>query len=186
MNLNVIPDSVRAYLPGEFQATNPAIPLNTDFLTNNKFIFILNRCPTLTYFCQRANIPSVTNGISIQNNPNAVQLQRPGTSINLEELQISFAVDAKLLNWIEIFEWMKDMMVYGTYLEVLKENQKVSSATLLMLNTSYRPMLRVNFFDVFPTFLSGLDFDSTLPDTDNIIASVNFTYSYFDVERLDT
>ena len=47
-------------------------------------------------------------------------------------------------------------------------------------------MLRVNFFDVFSTFLSGIDFDSTLPDTDNIIASVNFTYSYFDVERLDT
>ena len=186
MGFDAIPDSVKAYLPGEFQAVNPSIPLNTDFLTNNKFFFTLNTCPTMVYFCQRVNIPSVTTTPSIQANPNAIQIQRPGTSINLEELQLGFAVDAKMLNWIEIFEWIKDITVYGTYIEILKENQKVSNASLLVLNTSYRPMLRVNFFDVFPTFLSGIDFDSTLPDTDNIIASVNFTYSYFDVERLDT
>jgi hypothetical protein len=184
MGYNNIPDSVKQYLPGDFQTNSSFQPEKTNFLTNNKFIFILNRCPNIAYFCQRANIPSVTHGVSIQNNPMAVQIQRPGTSVNLEDLQIGFAVDEQLKNWIEIFTWIKDITVYGTYIELLKENQKVSDASLLVLNSAYRPILNFKFYDVFPNFLSGLDFDTTLPDTDNIIASVNFSYNYFDVETL--
>ena len=63
-------------------------------------------------------------------------------------------------------------------------NSLTANASLLILNSSYRPFLKVRFYDIFPTFLSGIDFDSTLPDTDNIIASVNFAYSYFDIESI--
>ena len=68
--------------------------------------------------------------------------------------------------------------------EILKEEQQTSNASLLVLNSSYRPFLKVRYYDIFPTFLSGIDFDSTLPDTDNIISSVNFAYSYFDIEAI--
>jgi hypothetical protein len=114
----------------------------------------------------------------------AIQIQRPGTSVNLEELQISFAVDEELKNWLEIFNWGKDTFAYNTVYEVLRENQKTSDAMILILNSSYRPFLRIKFYDIFPTFLSSLDFDTTLPDTDNIIASVNFAYNYFDFETI--
>ena len=90
-------------------------------------------------------------------------------------------------NWLEIYNWIRDLST-DTYSvgEILPENQKVSTAALMVLSSAYKPILRVTFFDTFPISLTGIDFDSTLPDTDNIIASVNFTYSYFDVERLDT
>ena len=73
---------------------------------------------------------------------------------------------------------------YGNNCSILKEEQQTSNASLLILNSSYRPFLKVKFYDIFPTFLSGIDFDTTLPDTDNIIASVNFAYSYFDLETI--
>ena len=148
---------------------NPNIPVNTNFLTNNKFVFMLDRCPTMTYFCQLANIPSVSLGISIQNTPTAIQIQRPGTNVTLEELQIGFAIDEDMLNWKEIHGWIKAITYYGNNCTILKEEQQTSNASLLVLNSSYRPFLKVRYYDIFPTFLSGIDFDSTLPDTDNII-----------------
>lgn len=184
MGFNNIPDSVKEYLPGDFLTDANFQPLTTNFLTNNKFIFILNRTPTMTYYCQRANIPSVTTGVSIQAVPQAVQMQRPGTSVNLEDLQIGFAVDENVANWLEIFNWIKDITLYGTYVEILREKQKVCDASLIVLNNAYRPIMRFTFYDVFPNYLSGLDFDSTMPDTDNIIASVNFTYSHFNAETI--
>lgn len=184
MGFNNIPESVLQYLPGEFQTNSNFQPSNTNFLTNNKSIFLLSRIPTTAYFCQRANIPSVSAGVSIQNNPNAVQIQRPGTEIRLEDLQLGFAVDEDMKNWMEIFKWMKDISVYGTYIEILLENQKVSDGVLLVLNSAYRPIIRVNFYDLFPTYLSGVDFDASLPDTDNVLSTVTFSYTYFDIETI--
>lgn len=183
MGFNNIQTDLRPYLPGDFQATENFRPSNTNFLTNNKFVFILNRCPMMVYYCQRINIPSITNGISIQNNPMAVQIQRPGTSINLEDLQIGFAVDEDMKNWIEIYNWIKDMNYYSSFSE-LKEAQKTSDASILVLNSSYNPILKFKFYDVFPNFMSGFDFDSTMPDTMNIIVNTSFSYTQFEIENI--
>lgn len=184
MGYDNIPSNIKQYLPGEFQTDSSPIPENTNFLTNNKFVFILNRTPNISYFCQRVNIPSVSFGISLQNSPTPVQIQRPGTSINYEELQLGFAVSEKMENWFEIYKWMKDMTPFNSSIETYKENQKVSDGTILVLNSSYRPIISMKFYDLFPSFLSGIDFDCTLPDTSNVIASVSFTFSYFDYEIL--
>ena len=136
MGYNNIPIDIKNYLPGEFLTDDNFQPSNVNFLTGNKSIFVLSRCPNISFFCQRSNIPSVSAGVSIQNNPNAVQIQRPGTEISLEDLQIGFAVDENMSNWLEIFRWIKDISVYGTYTEILRENQKVSDAILLVLNSS--------------------------------------------------
>jgi hypothetical protein len=183
MGFNNINDSLRPYLPGDFQAEENFRPENTNFLTTNKFVFILNRCPMMVYYCQRVNIPSITTGVSFQTVPLAVQIQRPGTSVNLEDLQVGFAVDEDMKNWMEIYDWIKNITMYSSFFE-LKEAQKTSDASILVLNSSYNPIVRFKFYDVFPNFLSGFDFDSTIPDTSNIIATVSFSYTHVEKEIL--
>lgn len=183
MGFNNITPELRQYLPGDFQADSNVRPTNTNFLQNNRFVFILNRCPMLVYYCQRANIPSMTFGISIQNNPSAVQIQRPGTSVNLEDLQIGFAVDEDMKNWLELYNWVKNISKYSSFSE-LKEYQKTSDASILVLNSAYKPIVKFKFYDIFPNFISGFDFDSTMPDSMNIIASASFTYTQFEIEEL--
>jgi len=180
MGFNNVTDALRPYLPGDFQALENIRPENTNFLTNNKFVFILNRCPMMVYYCQRVNIPSVTTGISNQSVPLAVQVQRPGTSVNLEDLQVGFAVDEDMKNWLEIYDWITSITMYSSFSE-LKEYQKTSDAAIIVLNSSYTPIIRFKYYDVFPNFLSGFDFDSTIPDTSNILANVSF--SYINVEK---
>ena len=178
-----IPDYILNELPGDFLNKNNYEPATNNKLTGNRFQFILTRCPTVTFFCQRANIPSVSFGSSVQSNSTGVALKRPGTSYVYEDLQIGFAVDESMKNWIEIHNWIKDLGVsYDSSIERYREHQKVSSAYLLVLTSDYRPQIAIKFKNLYPTFLSGIDFDSSLTDTDVVIATATFSYTHYEIE----
>ena len=121
-----IPDNILRDMPGDFLFENEFQPSTHNLLTNNKFRFVLTRCPTVTYFCQRANIPSLSFGVSQNSNPTGITSRRPGTSYVYEDLQIGFAVDESMKNWLEIHNWMRDLGIgYRTSYEVLSEPQKI-------------------------------------------------------------
>lgn len=174
-------------ISGDFIVQNNFQPSTHNQLTNNKFRFFLNRCPTMTYFCQRANIPSYSFGTSTQSNPTGISIRRPGTSFVYEDLTIGFSVDENMKNWLEIYNWITDIgYSYRGVSEILKEQQKISSAYITVMNSSYEPLLSVKFKNVYPTFLSSIDFDSSLPDTDPIIATATFSYTHYEIESYTT
>jgi hypothetical protein len=178
-----VTENILRDLPGDFLFDNALQPETHNVLTNNKFRFVLTRCPTMTYFCQRANIPSLSFGTSIQSNPTGISIRRPGTSYVYEDLQIGFAVDENMKNWIEIHDWIRDLGIsYDSATEVLREAQKVCSAYVLILNSQYRPILTVKYRNVYPTFLSGIDFDSSVTDSETVIATATFAYTHYEVE----
>lgn len=178
-----VPFGLLKDLPGEFLAENGFQPDTNNLLTNNKFRFIIGRCPFVSYFCQRANIPSLSFGTSIQSNPTGVTIKRPGTSYVYEDLQVGFAVDENMKNWIELHNWIKDLGVsYQGPPEVINEGQKVSSAYLVVMNSQYRPIITFKYKNVYPTFLSGIEFDSSQTDTDNVIATATFAYTHYEIE----
>lgn len=170
-------------LPGDFLNDNSFQPESNNPLTNNKFQFVIGKCPRVTYFCQRANIPSLSFGTSIQSNPTGVVARRPGTSYIYEDLQVGFFVDDKMKNWLEIHDWMKELGInYGPSNETLNEHQKVSSAFMYVLNAAYKPLLVVKYKNIYPTFLSGIDFDASLTDVDSVIATATFSYTHYEIE----
>ena len=178
-------DKLGTLVPGDIYTTNPSVPNNTNFLTNNKFQLKISRCPTVTYFCQRANIPSVSFGTSIQSNPTGIPIRRPGTAYTYEDLQVGFIVNEDMTNWIEMYQWMRDLGVsYGRAGEVVAEHQKVATGLLLVTDSKYKPIVRVKYMDMYPTFLSGIDFDSALTDTDAVISTVTFAYTHYEIEVL--
>lgn len=173
------------WTPGDVLSTNPIQPANTNFLQNNKFQFKISRCPTVTYFCQRANIPSLSFGISIQSQPGGIVIKRPGTAYNYEDLQVGFLVNEDLTNWLEIYNWIKQIGIsYDSSTEVIAEHQKVATGLLLVTDSKYKPIVSVKYMNMFPTFLSSIDFDSALPDTDPIVSTVTFTYTHYEINVL--
>ena len=100
-----------------------------------------------------------------------------------EDLQVGFGVDENMKNWLEIHNWIRDLGIsYQGSTEVLAENQKISSAYLLVLNSQYRPSMAIKFKNLYPTFLSGIEFDSSLTDTDPVIATATFAYTHYEIE----
>jgi len=171
--------------PADLLNVNPTTPTNPNHLTNNKFRFYIKRCPTVTYFCQRANIPALSFGTSVQANPTGISLRRPGTSYTYEDLQVGFIVNEDMTNWLEIHNWIKDLGVgYNGHSEIIEEAQKDSSAMLLVTNSKYKPSLCISFHNIYPTFLSGIDFDSAQTDTDSVVSTCTFAYSYYTIDVL--
>lgn len=181
--LNSLSEEQKSLLPGELLVDNEFQPSNKNNLTTNKFLFVLPRTPYMTYFCQRANLPSLSFGTSIQSNPTAIEIKRPGTRLVYEDLQISFIVDEDMKNWLELHNWMKNIGTYDTVTERLNEQQKTSNALMYILNSSYKTILNVTFYDLYPTFVSGIDFDSTNPDVDPVIATASFAYTHYKIKQ---
>jgi len=184
---NTVPANLLSELPGDFLFDNPFQPATHNVLTNNKFRFVLTRCPTVTYFCQRANIPSLGFGTSLQSNSTGISIKRPGTSYVYEDLQIGFAVDENMKNWLEIHNWIRDLgFSYNRTGEVLNENQKTASGYLFILNSDYKPYMTVKFKNIYPTFVSGIDFDSSNTDAETVIATATFAYTHYEIEVYTT
>ena len=158
-------------------------PTNRNKLTTNRFLFNMTRTPYLAYFCQRVNIPSLGFGTSIQSNPTAIEIKRPGTRLIYEDLQVGFIVDEEMKNWLEIHNWLKNISTYDTVHDYLKEEQKTSSALLYVMSAAYKPLLSIYFHDIYPTFLTSIDFDSTSPDSEIIISTVTFSYTYYEIKQ---
>lgn len=178
-----IPENVLKVLPGDFLNEYSWQPDTHNNLTNNKFQFFLGKCPRMSYFTQRVNIPTLSFGTSPQSNPTGIVARRPGTSFMYDDIQVGFAVDEKMTNWLEVHNWIVSLGVgYGQGIETLEEHQKVSSAHLLILNSEYAPFMWVKFKNVYPTSISAIDFDSSLVDTDPIIAMATFSYTHYEVE----
>ena len=103
LNLNNLPQYMKDQLPYD-QTVPQTQPQTNNYLANNRFQFFLKRCPNLTYFCQRANIPSISFGTSLQSTPTIGPLKRPGTSYLLEDISLGFLIDENMKNWLEIFD----------------------------------------------------------------------------------
>lgn len=183
LDYNNLPESIRSQLP--FDLTVPQIqPTTHNQLTNNRFTFFLRRCPSMTHFCQRVNLPSLSFGTSIQENPTGIEIRRPGTRYALEEVNVGFIVDEYMKTWLEIYNWMKSIAIYENNYEVLQEKDKVSEAYLIITNSAFVPIVSVALHNLYPVLLSSIDFDVSVLDTDPILANVTFSFTHYDITVL--
>ena len=164
-----------------YMATNP---VTHNALIVNYFQFILTRVPNMTYFCQSANLPGLVFGSAEQPTTLGHPVKVPTGSFRFEDLELSFRVDENLTNWKEIHTWIKSIGNYESDEHTLPYSEKTSDARLLITNSSYRSKIAVNFKHVFPTSLSGLRFNTTAIDSLEMIATVVFAFTGYEIETL--
>lgn len=159
-------------------------PDNQNPLFSTEYRFTMQRIPTVTYFCQSANVPGVNLG-EIQQTNYFAPIKRPG-QFTFDDFTISFVIDEELKNWLEIYNWMRSASNAEDFTEYEGPSQYFSDATLIITNSAMRGNLIVNFKELFPRTLSGIDFTSTASDAEPMIATCTFAYSAYDIERLDS
>jgi hypothetical protein len=157
----------------------------------------------MTYFCQQANLP----GISLTEIPKPtpfVELFVPGEKLIYDTLNITFLVDEDLRAWTQIHDWMRGITFpfdFEEYLELQRQNSTSSLGQRFLSNNSLaggqyteaimtiftnknNPNFRVKFYDLFPTSLSTIIFN-TGDSADNVVtADATFRFTYYDYERV--
>ena len=184
-------------------------PTKLDYASPTQFKFSIFKLPKVEYFCTAANIPGVTLGSTSLPTP-LKDVPIPGDKLDYDTLNISFLVDENLENYREIHGWLtglgfpKDYSQYRalqsagsdrfptttneTYSSEIGQVSKqtpddgglYSDATLFVLTSKNNSNIEIRFRDVYPIYLSGLDYNQQATDVDYLTATVTFQYKIYE------
>ena len=118
----------------------------------------------------------------------------PGDKLEFEDFTVRFLVDENLENYMEIQNWMRGLG-YPESLNEIYNLQKEKSNTvnsekimniysdgsLIALNSTNNIIFKVTFNDMFPVYLSSLQFDATDTSGEYFTAEVTFKYTLYNV-----
>lgn len=173
-------------------------PETIDYLRVNGFRFFINGLPNTNYSCQSVSLPGISLGSATQTTP-LVDRPMPGDKIVFGDLQVEFIVSEGLVNYYEIWEWMKSLGFPSSHQEftnlknVRKNNAtfdktdsrnntlEYSDAELMILTAANNKIITVRFYDVFPVVLSDIPLAVTTTNSEPTTAAATFKYRSFDL-----
>ena len=167
---------------------------NRNFLSPVGFKFTLAKEPKVDFFSNSASIPSITLGTAIQPTYDKF-LDVPGDILSYSDFTLRFLVDENMVNYMAIHNWMtglgfpetaqefKDLTTDDDGQRDLKE--QFSDGSLHILNSNFRDVAIVKFRDLFPTYLTSLEFRASDTDINYFTAEVTFKYTIYNVLAAD-
>ena len=163
---------------------------NRNFLSPVGFKFTLSKFPKVTFFSNTARIPDITLGTAIQSTY-LKDIDIPGEKLTYGELNVRFLVDENLENYMKIHNWItglgfpesaQDFIVKTTNEDGIRDlKEQFSDGSLHILNSNFNDIAVVKFRDLFPIYLTSLEFDATESDINYFTADVTFKYTIYDI-----
>ena len=164
-------------------------PDSKNFLSPVGFKFLIERIPTVEFFCQTVNIPEISIGNrTIETRVKAYAT--PGDKMTFGDLQLTFMINENMDNYYEIYKWLKGLSnpkheeEFANYLRGVYEPgrptdyQKITTdARLLVLDSNFNSITSVVFENLFPVSLSGVRLSADATDIDYVTADVSFKYT---------
>ena len=163
---------------------------NRNFLSPVGFKFSLAKEPKVDFFSNSARIPEISLGTA--NQPSYLKdVDIPGDKLTFGDFSLRFMVDEDLVNYMKIHNWMTGL----GYPESTKEfkdlttdpnistralDQQFSDGSLHILNSNFRDVAIVKFRDLFPVYLTSLEFETSDTDIQYFTAEVTFKYTIYD------
>ena len=167
---------------------------NRNFLSPVGFKFTLSKNPKIPFFCNSARIPEISLGSAIQPTYDKF-LDVPGDILSYGDFSLRFLVDENMENYMAVHNWLtglgfpettqqfKDLITNDDGVRDLKE--QFSDGSLHILNSNFRDVAIVKFKDLFPTYLTSLDFEASNTDISYFTAEVTFKYTIYNVLAAD-
>ena len=163
---------------------------NRNFLSPIGFKFTLAKEPKVAFFCNSARIPEITLGTAVQ--PSYLKdVDVPGDKLSFGDFSLRFLVDENMENYMAIHNWLSGLG-YPESTKEFKElitnddgnsdfSQQFSDGSLHILNSNFRDVAIVKFRDLFPVYLTSLEFESSDSDINYFTAEVTFKYTIYDI-----
>jgi len=166
---------------------------NRNFLSPVGFKFTLAKEPKVPFYCNTAKIPELS--LSVLQQPTYLKdLDVPGGKLQYGDLTLRFIVDEDMENYMAIHNWLTGLGFPETtqrYRDLLTNPKDVrqpldpkrafSDGTLYILDSNFKTSATVKFKNMFPIYLTSLDFDSTQTDIQYFTADVTFKYTVYNI-----
>ena len=188
-------------------------PTKLDYASPTQFKFSILKLPKVEYFCTAVNIPGVSLGETTQATP-LKKIPIPGDTLTYEPLQMTFLVDENLENFQEIHGWLvglgfprdnkefRNLLASGndrfptrntsnisteagkTKYAAADAGPTLSDATLTVLSSKNNAQVEIRFRDMYPTGVTGLQYNQQANDIDYLTATVSFSYLIYDFAKI--
>ena len=153
-------------------------PANRNFLSPIGYLLKLEKFEGTDFFCQTANVPDIT----MPTTEYATRFRSlpiiPGGGVTFGDFVVRFIVDEDLKNYHSIHKWIRNNGRADSDANTPAQDE-YSNAQLHIVTSAYNPAFIVQFQNIFPVALSGLQFDATINDTEYITAEVTFKHQQF-------
>lgn len=163
-------------------------PQNTNLLQPTKFLLTFSRIPAAQYFLQSVNLPGITAGQTMINTPIHDYYVAP-VKMEFSNLNINFLLDESLQSWKDIYYWFRSVASPESIeernrlrrLQTGKDDKSsyYSDGILTLLSNLNNPIMRIEFFNLFPISLSDVQFDTRQSADDVMTADATFVFEYF-------
>ena len=183
-------------------------PTKLDYAAQTQFRFMINYLPLTEYFVQTVNVPGLSLGTATV--PSSMyDYPVPGDKITFDPLNISFLVDENLNNFNELHQWISrlgfaeshteyaNLLASGNPPQVtpstteqvsapLPEQGIYSDATLSILSSKNLVKTEIRFKNIYPTSISGLDYNVGGTDVDYVVCNASFNYLGYTINQIST
>jgi hypothetical protein len=148
---------------------------------------VIPELPFARYFCQTINLPDVsTSAVEVPSQFSVTK--RHGDTLRWSDLSMTVLVDEELRVWEETLDWLKSLTKPTTFNEYGKrkatEYAKYYDGILTLNTNANVPHMRIKFYNVHPTMMGQLIFDTTTSAEQTINLDISFAYDYFEIERI--
>ena len=162
---------------------------NRNFLSPVGFKFTLAKEPKVAFFCNSLRIPEISLGTALQ--PTYLKdIDVPGDKLTYGDFSLRFLVDENLENYMAIHNWLIGLGYPETtqqYKDFITEENiqdplnAFSDGSVYILNSNYNTTAIVKFKDLFPVFLSSLEFEASDTDINYFTAEATFKYTVYNI-----
>ena len=183
-------------------------PEQLDYASPTQFRFGIQQLPKVEFFTINATLPGI-EGTSVDVSNPFKNIAIMGEKLVYNDLTITFIVDEFLDNYQSLHNWMvgygfpSDRAQFRKHRDVtsntpaggstpsvdilgkaVSDKAMYSDAFLMILSNKNNPILNVNFQNVFPISLSGLDYTQGATDVEYMTADVTFKYQIYKFESV--
>ena len=184
-------------------------PTVFDYAAQTQWRITFDRLPKCSWFCTSTNIPGITLGEAQYATP-MQDIVVTGDKLTFETLNVQFIVDEEYENYRELWDWIVGIgfpKQHSQFTEALSgsnrqtlqslgssapssigsggsntpsETALYSDATMLIYNSKNIAKLELNFKDIFPINLGGLQYTQDATDVEYLKADASFRFLYYD------
>ena len=183
-------------------------PDKLDYASPTQFKFGIHQLPKVEFFTLSANVPGISADTVTQPTPYK-DIPIVGDKLTYENLSITFLVDEYLENYISLHNWMTgigfptDRQEFRTFRDVtsntpasgktpptdlvgkaIPDRALYSDAYLMVLSNKNNAIVEVDFQNIFPISLGGLDFTQNVTDVEYVTATAEFAYQIYEINTL--
>ena len=185
-------------------------PTVFDYSQNNQFQLNIPIFPLTQWFVVSCNVPGVTMGQGVVPTP-LIDIPLMGDKLTYDQFNMTFLVDEKLKNYIELHDWLVNMAAPQNHdqfgartseyvispsqpTKFYRNGEEVTGSTsdrdlycdiqLTILSSKNNPVAVITMQNAFPVTLSALDYTQQDTDTTYVQCNVSFAFMLYTIKAV--